>query len=100
MTKIAIDIALLLPKEINKICIDINQKEDSESYSDLSKKDNHPHITLAMGVIDEEDIEKVNNKLKEIVKRFSKINLQILKLYSSINSERNCLVCRIMLSCR
>lgn len=88
MAKIAIDIALLLPEAINKICIDINQKEHSESFSDLSKLDNHPHITLAMGVIDEEDIEKVNSKLKEIVNQFSKLNLEISKIYHQITPEK------------
>ena len=87
MAKIAIDIALLLPEAINKICIDINQKEHSESFSDLTKLDNHPHITLAMGVIDEKDIEKVNSKLKEIVEQFSKLNLQISKIYHQITPE-------------
>ena len=88
MAKIAIDIALLLPEAINKICIDINQKEHSEKFSDLSKSDNHPHITLAMGVIDEEDIEKVNNKLKEIVKQFSELNLKISNIYHQLTPEK------------
>ena len=87
MAKIAIDIALLLPEAINKICVDINQKEHSEKFSDLSKSDNHPHITLAMSVIDEEDIEKVNSKLKEIVEQFSKLNLEIINIYYQITPE-------------
>ena len=87
MAKIAIDIALLLPEAINKICVDINQKEHSEYFSDLSKSDNYPHITLAMSVIDEEDIEIVNEKLKKIVEQFSKLNLEIIKIYHQITPE-------------
>jgi len=80
MVKIAVDIALLLPKTIDQICIDINKKEHADAFSDLSKSDNHPHITLAMGVIDEKHIENVNSKLNEIIKRFSKLNLEIISL--------------------
>lgn len=86
MAKIAVDVALLLPEEINKICIDINRKEGAEATSDLSKSNNHPHITLAMGVIDKEDIPKVNSKLKEIVSGFSELNLEISH---EIKSEKN-----------
>lgn len=87
MTKIAVDVALLLPKKINKICVDINQKSGSDHYSDLSKKDNYPHITLAMGVVDEENLEKVNDKLKEIAEKFSEINLKILGVHPKTNIE-------------
>jgi hypothetical protein len=88
MAKIAVDIALLLPEAINKICIDINQKEHAEAFSDLSKSNNHPHITLAMGVIDEKDIGKINSKLNEIIKQFSKLNLRILRLNYEITPEK------------
>jgi len=87
MAEIAIDIALLLPEAINKICVDINQKKYSDKFSDLSKSDNYPHITLAMGVIDENNIKKVNNKLQEIVKKFSKLNLEIIKISYEITPE-------------
>jgi 2'-5' RNA ligase len=87
MSKIAVDIALLLPEAINMICIDINQKEYSEKYSDLSKSDNHPHITMAMGVIDKNDIEEVNNKLQKVVKNFSKLDLEIIKTYHQLTPE-------------
>jgi len=87
MAKIAIDIALLLPEAINKICVDINQKEHFEKFSDLSKSDNHPHITLAMGVINENDIKKVNTKLQKIIKQFLKLNLEIIKMVYETTPE-------------
>lgn len=87
MTKIAIDIALLLPEKINKICTDINRKNDSNAFSNLSKKNNHPHITLAMGVIDEKNLPKIDKKLKEISKEFSSLNLEIIELYFEITPE-------------
>ena len=88
MKKIAADVALLLPEKINKICIDINRKKDAKAYSDLSRKNNHPHITLAMGVIDEKDIPAASSKLKAIANKFSKLSLVITKIASQITPEK------------
>ncbi|NQU98601.1 hypothetical protein HQ533_03970 [Candidatus Woesearchaeota archaeon] len=87
MEKIAIDIALLLPEEINNICININRSKGVEAFSDLSKHDNHPHITLAMGVIDENQIDIVNNKLEEITKDFSGFDLEIIDIFNETTPE-------------
>ncbi len=87
MAKIAVDIALLLPKEVNDICVEINRK-DAEASSDLSKDDNYPHITLAMGVIDEKDLLEVETKLKEISSNFSSLQLEILDIYFKITPEK------------
>ncbi len=87
MAKIAVDIALLLPESINQICVKINQRSDSEAYSDLSKKNNHPHITLAMAVIDEKDVDKVIRKLKNIASKFSKLSLEVYLLDYIINPQ-------------
>lgn len=88
MKKIAIDAALLLPEKINKICIELNRKKDADAYSDLGKKNNHPHITLAMGVVDEKELPKVESKLKDISKEFSSLKLEIVGLYFQMNPEK------------
>lgn len=88
MAKIAVDIALLLPKEINDICVDINQKKDSDAYSNLSKKNNYPHITLAMGVIDEKDLPKIKERLKIISEKFRRLDLEIVELHPEITPEK------------
>lgn len=80
MAKIAIDVALLLPETISKICVNLNQRDGSEWYSDLSKPDNYPHITLAMGVIDEADIEQVDKRLGEIARQYTTLSLEINRL--------------------
>lgn len=80
MSKIAIDIALIPPTEIMDLCIELNQKS-SEQTSVLNKKDNLPHITLAMGAADEKDLGVINKKLENIVKNFTPLNLEILDLY-------------------
>lgn len=87
MVKIAIDIALLLPEKVNKLCREINQREHAEAFSDLAKSNNNPHITLAMGVIDKEDIKQINEKLKNIIKDFSKLDLEIVNIFTEITPE-------------
>ncbi len=87
MTKIAIDVALLLPENINKICININRKNNADAFSDLSKKNNYPHITLAMGVADDKDFPKISKKLKDISKKFSPLKLEIVGLNFTITPE-------------
>jgi len=43
----------------------------------LGKADFLPHLTLAMGVMDETDLENVAAKLAEIAKRFKPLELQV-----------------------
>ncbi len=88
MVKIAIDVALLLPDEINNICIEINRNSNADAFSDLSKNNNHPHITLAMGVVDEENLPKIESKLKDISRDFSSLKLEIAELYFEMTPEK------------
>jgi len=82
MAKIAVDVALLLPEKIDDLVIEINQKFDS--LSKLNKENNFPHISLAMGVIEESEVELVNTKLKEICDRFNSLDLEIEEVYHII----------------
>lgn len=84
--KLAIDIALLLPEEINKLCINLNQ-QDEKAYSDLRKNDNHPHITLTMAVIDEADIHKIEVILRNVAEKFSGLQLELTELNYTITPE-------------
>ena len=74
--KIAVDVALLPPENIMDIVIELNQTHDP--INNMNKVDNLPHFTLAMGVIEEEQIELVNEKLKQIAEEFSKIDLELI----------------------
>ncbi|MBC8495730.1 2'-5' RNA ligase family protein [archaeon] len=84
--KIAIDIALLLPDEINSLCIGLNQ-QDKNAFFDLTKKDNHPHITLTMAVIDEADIHKIEVILRNVAEKFSGLQLELTELNYTITPE-------------
>lgn len=85
MAKIAVDVALLPPEDIMDLAIELNRK--FESLSKLNKENNLPHITLAMGVIDESEIDLVNQKLKEISEKFSALDLEILEVNHTIKPD-------------
>ena len=85
--KIAVDAALLPPENIMDVCIELNRKFNPTS--NLNKIDNFPHITLAMGVINKEDIPKVNEKLQEIVSKFKTLDLELEEIYHTIKPDGN-----------
>lgn len=90
MAKIAVDVALLLPEKVNKICIDINKAPEADAFFRLNEKDSFPHITLAMGVIDEKDLPKANEILEEIANVFSLIDLEVYELdYTTMPPPEN-----------
>ena len=78
MNTIAIDVALLVPNEIDDLCIDLNHEENAKAFSELNKIDNHPHITLTMGVIEEEKLEEAIKIVDEIISDFSPLRLSII----------------------
>jgi 2'-5' RNA ligase len=88
MSKIAIIVVLLPPEDIMDLCIDINQKS-SDTFSKLNKTDNLPHITLAMGVADENDLEKINEKIKIITGKFNPLDLEISRIDYTVNLKNN-----------
>jgi len=81
MPKIAVDIALLPPESILDVCIEINKKGGKKMIVNLNKKDNLPHITLAMGVMDEKDLPVASENLQQISKNFFPLNLELTKFY-------------------
>lgn len=80
--KLAIDIALLPPDHIMDLCIDVGKNCKQDIAVSLNKVDNLPHITLAMGVLDDTDFNIVIEELKNIVNNIQPIDLTISKLYS------------------
>ncbi len=77
MGKIAVDVALLLPDAVNKICVEINRRKDADPESDLSKSNNYPHITLSMGVIEQENLPLAEAALKETCRDFTPLQIEI-----------------------
>ncbi len=85
MTKIAIDVVLLLPENIMDKAIEINKRFANDPI-ELNKKNCLPHISLCMGVLEEENLPKVEEIISEISRQFSKLFLTIDK----INSRHVC----------
>lgn len=77
MAKIAIDIALLLPDDIENLCIKLNK--NSERIRPLGKNDYIPHITLAMGVIDEKDVKPIQDYLQAIEQSPIELSIENIK---------------------
>jgi len=64
--KIAIDVVLLLPENINNICKELNKSSNKQDY--ISFEDGyHPHITLGMGSLSLSDIESFEKELELIL---------------------------------
>ena len=63
MAKIAIGVAIIPPDEILNLCIQINQEafKNNKGRFRISKTDFIPHISLALGCIDEKNIDEIIN---------------------------------------
>lgn len=89
MARIAIDIALLPPKEVMDIIINISRKADEKGNVEhlMSEEDFIPHISLCMGCAEESDIEKISNIVSNIANKFSPLKLKVSKLSYVTSSE-------------
>ncbi len=77
MAKIAIDVVLLPPDNIMDLVIQINKKfvKHIEDEIELDTKTCLPHITLAMGIIDEAQIPDIEKGMASIASRFQPMNI-------------------------
>ncbi len=81
MKQIAFDIAILPPDEIQDICIELCHKyQNNSGRPPLNKKDNTPHISLLMGVVEEKKLPELIEQTKKILKDKKTINLKIEKI--------------------
>jgi len=85
MAKIAIAVVLLPPENIMDKAIEIN-KQFADDPIELNKENCFPHISLCMGVLEEENLPKIEEIISGISKQFSKLFLAINK----ISSEHVC----------
>jgi hypothetical protein len=69
MSKIAIDVALFLPEEIENVCIGLNGR--GKAYRSLGKTDFIPHLSLALGCVEESVIPKIIEIIKRVSSNFS-----------------------------
>lgn len=82
MAKIAIDVVLLPSDEMMDKAIEINKEllKEYENKIVLDKQKCFPHISLCMGCVDEDDIPKIEEVLKDIASQFSEMKLVADKL--------------------
>jgi 2'-5' RNA ligase len=88
MAKIAVDVVLLPSDEMADKAIEAN-KELLKQYADkivLNKEDCLPHISLAMGCIDEKDIAEIERVLQTIANQYSLGQLNITGIHTETNS--------------
>lgn len=92
MSKLAIDIALIPPEEILDICVAINQKPGAGTLSSLNKIDNLPHITLAMAVVERNQLPEVGKRVKRLITGVSPLKLAITELRKQVlpNGKDHC----------
>ncbi|PLX28655.1 hypothetical protein C0581_01275 [Candidatus Parcubacteria bacterium] len=81
MSKIAIDIALLPPDGVMDICVELSQNfPDKSGRSPLNKVDNLPHISLFMGMVEENELNACINELEKLVKNIYSFEGHITEL--------------------
>ncbi len=88
MEKIAVDIVLLPSEEVMEKAIAAN-KELLKQYPDkiiLNKENCLPHISLAMGAIDQTQISDAGDILSSIAEKYSPETLKLIGFSTSTNS--------------
>jgi 2'-5' RNA ligase len=88
MAKIAVDIVLLPSEEVTDQAIEAN-KRLSKRYADriiLDKENCLPHISLAMGCINERDISNIERILQSIAEKYNPGRLNVIGINTSMNS--------------
>jgi len=88
MAKIAVDVVLLPSEEVTNQAIEANNGL-SKQYADriiLDKENCLPHISLAMGCINERDIANIEKILLTIAEKYSPGQLNIIGINAGTNS--------------
>jgi 2'-5' RNA ligase len=79
MSKIAISIALLPPDDIMDMAISINKNYPDDPIQ-LNKENCLPHISLCLGVVEEEQLPEIRNIITEITQDISPLSLTISQI--------------------
>ena len=88
MTKKAVDVVLLPEEKITDMAIELNSQlvEKFGPRIVLNKSNCLPHISLAMGCIDDRDIPEINSILEEVVREIPLGLLEIISTETETNS--------------
>lgn len=90
MTKIAVDVVLLPSEEMADKAIEANRKLRKQ-YADrivLDKDNCLPHVSLAMGCIDESDIFDIEKILRTLTEKCLPQQLSVIAIHTGTNSVR------------
>src|SRR3989344_2429590 len=79
MSKLAIDVALLVDEAASNIVIALNKEllTGAEDEIVLGEKGGIPHITLAMGLMEEDELPETSKKLEKIARSYDPLVLTI-----------------------
>ncbi len=89
MVRIATDVVLLPDETMTERAIEVNKRlvGDHREEIVLSRKTHLPHISLAMGCIDEKDIATIGELLHNLARETTVDRLSMVGIISSINSR-------------
>jgi len=89
MGRIAVDVVLLPDEAMTTRAIEINRQLVTNAPPEivLSREDRRPHISLAMGCIEESDVEAIRERLAHFARETNVRRLTIVGVLSSTNSR-------------
>jgi len=89
MGQIAVDVVLLPEEAMTDRAIEINRRliPDGGSKLVLDRRDRLPHLSLAMGVLDEDQVKAVQERLDRLARETAVRELEIVRLLGSTNSR-------------
>ena len=91
MPKLAIDVVVLPDAKMSSKAVEVSklQSEKSNGKILLNSENCLPHISLAMGVIDEKNVKEASGIIKEIASQFEIFELKVSKYRNSITPKGN-----------
>jgi len=89
MGQIAVDVVLLPDEAMTNRAIEINRRLIASNRPEivLNRKDCLPHISLAMGCIDEADVTAIQKRLESLARKTSVRELRVVDVIASVNSR-------------
>ncbi|MCL5281403.1 MAG: 2'-5' RNA ligase family protein [Planctomycetes bacterium] len=89
MGQVAVDVVLLPDEAMTSRAIEINRQLATSTRPEivLNRKDCLPHISLAMGGINEADVTALRERLKSLARKTSVGQLRVVGIVASVNSR-------------
>jgi len=89
MGQIAVDVVLLPDEAMTSRALEINARlvTNGDAEIALNRTDCLPHLSLAMGCMDEADVSAVQKRLESLARRTSVSQLRVMGIIASVNSR-------------